>query len=63
MKDMLEEPAVRSWDGKFWEWSMQEELTHQGREAKMKYREMRASRASKEVKQTGLGGGLVWAGV
>lgn len=62
MKDMLEEPALRSWDGKFWEGSTQEKVTHQGREMKMEYGEMRTSRASKEVKQTELGCVLVWAG-
>lgn len=39
----------------------QEEVAHKGKEAKMEYREMRASRASKEVKWTVHGGGLAWA--
>lgn len=61
MKDVLEKPAVRSWDGGFWEWSTQEAVANQGREVKMEYGEMRASRASKEVTPKVHGGGLVWA--
>lgn len=34
MKGMLEEPAIGSWDGKFWEWSTEEEVAHQGREVR-----------------------------
>lgn len=54
VKDVLEEPAFRSWEGGFWEWFTQEEV-------KMEYREMRASRTPKAMRLTALGGGLIQA--